>query len=264
MSGRGIRHLLRSGLLALAIGSCVAFSQAGLVAAIDSLLPDSRRISSFNRPGTLTILSADGQVVQTIGPASRDKLSGGRLPELVAKAFIAAEDRRFYQHDGIDVTGILRAVLSNLRQGSVEEGASTITQQLARTVFLSQDRTILRKLKEAALAGKLERQLSKRQILTEYLNVVYLGSGAYGVSDAAWIYFSKTPDQLNLVETALIAGLPPAPSVYSPLVNPDLVGTYACQIIGLPQAPCCTCMYPWGNRSEGGVCLEFIIKCEVT
>ena len=222
MSGRGIRHLLRSGLLALAIGSGVAFSQAGLVAAIDSLLPDSRRISSFNRPGTLTILSADGQVVQTIGPASRDKLSGGRLPELVAKAFIAAEDRRFYQHDGIDVTGILRAVLSNLRQGSVEEGASTITQQLARTVFLSQDRTILRKLKEAALAGKLERQLSKRQILTEYLNVVYLGSGAYGVSDAAWIYFSKTPDQLNLAETALIAGLPPAPSVYSPLVNPDL------------------------------------------
>ena len=219
---RGRRHLLRSGLLALAIGSGVAFSQAGLVAAIDSLLPDSRRISSFNRPGTLTILSADGQVVQTIGPASRDKLSGGRLPELVAKAFIAAEDRRFYQHDGIDVTGILRAVLSNLRQGSVEEGASTITQQLARTVFLSQDRTILRKLKEAALAGKLERQLSKRQILTEYLNVVYLGSGAYGVSDAAWIYFSKTPDQLNLVETALIAGLPPAPSVYSPLVNPDL------------------------------------------
>ena len=222
MSGRGIRHLLRSGLLALAIGSGVAFSQAGLVAAIDSLLPDSRRISSFNRPGTLTILSADGQVVQTIGPASRDKLSGGRLPELVAKAFIAAEDRRFYQHDGIDVTGILRAVLSNLRQGSVEEGASTITQQLARTVFLSQDRTILRKLKEAALAGKLERQLSKRQILTEYLNVVYLGSGAYGVSDAAWIYFSKTPDQLSLAETALIAGLPPAPSVYSPLVNPDL------------------------------------------
>jgi len=222
LSRRGRRHLLRSGLLALAIGSGVAFAQGGLVAAIDSLLPDARRISSYNRPGTLTILSADGQVVQTIGPASRDKLSVSRLPELVAKAFIAAEDRRFYQHNGIDITGILRAVLSNLRQGSVEEGASTITQQLARTVFLSQDRTILRKLKEAALAGKLERQLSKRQILTEYLNVVYLGSSAYGVSDAAWIYFSKTPDQLNLAETALIAGLPPAPSVYSPLVNPDL------------------------------------------
>ncbi|MFM9100826.1 MAG: transglycosylase domain-containing protein, partial [Cyanobium sp.] len=91
-----------------------------------------------------------------------------------------------------------------------------------RTVFLSQDRTLLRKLKEAALAGKLERQLGKRQILTEYLNVVYLGSSAYGVSDAAWVYFSKTPEQLTLPEAALIAGLPPAPSVYSPLVNQDL------------------------------------------
>mgnify|MGYP006239545083 FL=1 len=118
--------------------------------------------------------------------------------------------------------GIARAVVTNVRQGSVREGASTITQQLARTVFLSQDRTITRKLKEAALALKLERQLSKQQILEQYLNYVYLGSGAYGVADAAWIYFSKTPDQLNLPEAALIAGLPPAPSIYSPLVNPDL------------------------------------------
>ncbi|WP_392347237.1 transglycosylase domain-containing protein, partial [Parasynechococcus sp.] len=98
----------------------------------------------------------------------------------------------------------------------------TITQQLARTVFLSQDRTITRKLKEAALAMKLERQLSKQQILEQYLNYVYLGSGAYGVADAAWIYFSKTPEQLTVPEAAMIAGLPPAPSIYSPLVNPDL------------------------------------------
>ena len=118
--------------------------------------------------------------------------------------------------------GISRAILRNVRQGSVEEGASTITQQLARTVFLSQDRTLTRKMKEAALAYKLERQLSKEQILEQYLNFVYLGSSAYGVSDAAWVYFSKQPDQLTLPEAALIAGLPPAPSVYSPLVNPDL------------------------------------------
>ena len=109
-----------------------------------------------------------------------------------------------------------------MREGAVREGASTITQQLARIVFLSQDRTITRKLKEAALALKLERQLTKQQILEQYLNYVYLGSGAYGVSDAAWIYFSKTPDQLTVPEAALIAGLPPAPSIYSPLVNPDL------------------------------------------
>jgi penicillin-binding protein 1A len=200
----------------------VALAQAALVSAVDRLLPDARRISTFNRPGTLRILSADGQVVQTIGPASREKLSPGQVPPLVEQAFVAAEDRRFYQHGGIDPTGIARALLRNISERSVEEGASTITQQLARTVFLSQDRTIVRKLKEAALAGKLERQLSKPQILTEYLNVVYLGSSAYGVADAAWIYFSKTPAQLSLAEAALIAGLPPAPSVYSPLVNPDL------------------------------------------
>ncbi|MFM7265641.1 MAG: transglycosylase domain-containing protein, partial [Cyanobium sp.] len=172
--------------------------------------------------GTLTMLSADGQVVFKQGPATRDKLPSGKMPLLLQKAFVAAEDRRFYLHDGVDTVGIGRALLRNLQQGSVEEGASTITQQLARTVFLSQDRTLWRKIKEAALAGKIERQLSKEQILEQYLNFVYLGSSAYGVSDAAWIYFSKTPAQLTLPEAALIAGLPPAPSVYSPLVNPDL------------------------------------------
>ncbi len=216
------RRLIRSGLLAAAIGSGVAFGQVALIAGFDQLLPDARGISAFNRPGTLTILSADGQVVQKIGPATREKLTTGSTPPLVERAFIAAEDRRFYQHNGIDPLGIGRAMVRNITRHSVEEGGSTITQQLARTVFLSQDRTVLRKLAEVALAGKLERQLSKQQILTEYLNVVYLGSSAYGVADAAWIYFSKTPDQLTLSEAALIAGLPPAPSVYSPLVNPDL------------------------------------------
>jgi penicillin-binding protein 1A len=209
-------------LAAMAIGGGVAVVQSVLVRGFDSLLPDARGISHFNRPGTLTLLAADGSVVQKQGPVSRDKLSSGAIPSLVEQAFIAAEDRRFYRHNGIDLYGISRAMVRNISRGSVEEGASTITQQLARTVFLSQDRTLLRKLKEAALAGKLERQLSKRQILTEYLNLVYLGSSAYGVSDAAWVYFSKTPEQLNLPEAALIAGLPPAPSVYSPLVNADL------------------------------------------
>ena len=209
-------------LAAAAIGGGVAVVQSVVVRGFDALLPDARGISHFNRPGTLTILAADGSVVQKQGPVSREKLSSGAIPPLVERAFIAAEDRRFYNHDGVDVYGISRAMVRNISRGSVEEGASTITQQLARTVFLSQDRTLLRKLKEAALAGKLERQLGKRQILTEYLNVVYLGSSAYGVSDAAWVYFSKSPEQLTLPEAALIAGLPPAPSVYSPLVNPEV------------------------------------------
>jgi len=189
VSPRRRRQLLAAGLVGAGAGVVVAIGQTLLVQAIDGVLPNVRRLNSYNRPGTVTVLSADGQVIQKLGPATREKVSSGQMPELVQRAFIAAEDRRFYQHDGIDPVGIARAMLRNLRQGAVEEGASTITQQLARTVFLSQDRTILRKLSEVLLAGKLERQLSKQQILEQYLNVVYLGSSAYGVADAAWIYF---------------------------------------------------------------------------
>ncbi|MFO0119934.1 MAG: transglycosylase domain-containing protein, partial [Cyanobium sp.] len=217
----GLRVLL-PGLLAAGLGVGAAFGQSALVAGIDFLLPDARRLSSYNRPGTLTVLDANGAVLFKDGPATRERLPSGNMPKLIEKAFVAAEDRRFYQHGGVDTVGIIRAMVRNLRERSVEEGASTITQQLARTVYLDQDRTLWRKIKEAALASKIERQLSKQQILEQYLNFVYLGSSAYGVADAAWVYFSKTPEQLTLEEAALIAGLPPAPSVYSPLINPDL------------------------------------------
>jgi penicillin-binding protein 1A len=213
------RHWVLLAGSAAAIGCGVALGQGAVIEAIDATLPDASGIASFNRPGTITLLSSDGQVIQKLGPATREKVSAGKMPLLVKEAFVAAEDRRFYEHDGVDLWGISRALFTNLKQRSVREGASTITQQLARTVFLSQDRTITRKLREAALAYKLERQLSKEQILEQYLNYVYLGAGAYGIADAAWVYFSKTPDQLTLPEAALIAGLPPAPSVYSPLVN---------------------------------------------
>ena len=216
------RQLLITTLLAAGAGAVVAVGQAFLVRTLDQTLPDVSRIGTFNRPGTVTILSADGQVLQKLGPATREKLVGGQMPELVEQAFIAAEDRRFYEHSGIDAWGIGRALWRNVQRGAVEEGASTITQQLARLVFLSQDPTLVRKAQEALLAGKLERELSKSQILEQYLNYVYLGSSAYGVADASWIYFSKTPEELTLPQAALIAGLPPAPSVYSPLVNPDL------------------------------------------
>ena len=206
----------------VAFGGVVAFGQKTLTEFFDAALPDTREIAKFHRRGTITILSSDGRVIQKLGPATREKVEPGEISLLVKQAFIAAEDRRFYSHNGVDLWGIGRALVTNLRRRSIQEGGSTITQQLARMVFLSQDRTLTRKLKEAALALKLERQLSKRQILGQYLNYVYLGSNAYGVADAAWVYYSKRSDELTLPEIALIAGLPPAPSVYSPLVNPDL------------------------------------------
>jgi penicillin-binding protein 1A len=190
--------------------------------AIDRSLPSSTLINTFMRRGTLTIKAVDGTVLQQSGDVTREKLPIGKTPAMVINAFIAAEDRRFYQHNGVDYQGIFRAVARNVSKASLLEGGSTITQQLARMVFLNQDRSVDRKIKEAVMAQKLEREVAdKSKLMESYLNLVYLGSEAYGVTDAAWVYFSKTVDQLTLGETAMIAGLPPAPSEYSPLINPD-------------------------------------------
>jgi penicillin-binding protein 1A len=189
---------------------------------VESTLPDVSDISGYTRSGTLTIEAADGTVLQQLGPATRDRLSYKQFPPRVVEAFIAAEDRRFYQHGGVDYQSIIRAVAKNLVSRDVVEGASTITQQLARIVYLNQERSLWRKVQEAFLAQKIEREMSKQKVLETYLNLVYLGSGAYGVADAAWTYFSKPVNQLTLSETATIAGLPPAPSDYSPLVNPSM------------------------------------------
>ena len=208
-------------LSSLAIGSTFAISEEIISLSIDSFLPDTSQVINFRRQGSITFLSTNGEVIQKIGPATRDKVSPGMMPEIVQNAFIAAEDRRFYYHRGVDLWGIVRAIISNLQDKGINEGGSTITQQLARITFLNQDKTLSRKIKEILLAYKLERQLTKKEILEQYLNYVYLGSGAYGISDAAWVYFSKRPDELSIEEAALIAGLPPAPSVYSPFVNYD-------------------------------------------
>ena len=168
------------------------------------------------REQTLTIKAADGTILQQQGEATREQLKLEQIPDNLKKAFIASEDRRFRQHNGFDPQGIVRAGLNNLRSQGVVEGGSTITQQLTRILFLKQEQTIWRKLKEVRLAQKMEHEFTKDQILERYLNLVYLGGGAYGVADAAWVYFSKSPDQLTLAEMATIAGLAPAPSLYAP------------------------------------------------
>ncbi|WP_448573763.1 transglycosylase domain-containing protein [Trichothermofontia sp.] len=183
-------------------------------------LPDTSAVLTYVRDGTLTIVADDGTVLHQIGPLSREQLSLRQLPPLVAQAFIAAEDRRFYEHEGVDYWSIVRAVITNALAGEVVEGGSTITQQLARIVYLDQEKSLNRKFREALLAQKLEDEIPKAELLERYINLVYLGSGAYGVADAAWIYFSKSVDELTLPEIAMIAGMPPAPSVYSPLVDP--------------------------------------------
>ncbi|MGB3787748.1 MAG: PBP1A family penicillin-binding protein, partial [Phormidesmis sp.] len=187
---------------------------------VNETVPDVSRALTFERSGTITLKAGDGKILQKVGPTAQENLTFDEIPNVVSQAFIAAEDRRFYEHDGVDYRSIGRAVFANLSSGSVVEGASTITQQLARITFLDLDPSFQRKFKEAILARRLEEELGKNKVLERYLNLVYLGAGAYGVADAAWIYFGKTVDQLSVAEVALIAGMAPAPSVYSPLVNP--------------------------------------------
>ncbi len=207
--------------LAFGVGGCGIIAVSYLIGSIDKTLPDKAELNAVAREQTITIKAADGRVLQQQGDATREQLKLDQIPDHLKKAFIASEDRRFSQHHGVDYQGIVRAVLNNLRSQDVVEGGSTITQQLARILFLKQERTIWRKLKEARLAQKLEETLTKEEILERYLNLVYLGSGAYGVADAAQVYFSKSVDQLTLSEMATIAALPPAPNRFSPQVNKD-------------------------------------------
>lgn len=200
-------------------GGFIAFNY--FIGSIDRTLPDKSQLQAVIREQTLTIKAADGSILKQQGEIARETLNLEQIPDTLKKAFIASEDRRFKQHDGVDPQGILRAVWNNLRSQNVVEGGSTITQQLARILFLKQEKTIWRKLIEVRLAQKMEQELTKDQILERYLNLVYLGSGAYGVADASWIYFSKPVNQLSLGEMATIAGLAPAPSLYSPANNPE-------------------------------------------
>ena len=209
----------------LLIGAGIAGPSARLYrlyAELQNDFPDVSRAVHYERSGTITLQSADGKVLQKVGPTAQEKLAFDEIPDTVVQAFIAAEDRRFYEHSGVDYRSIARATVANVTSGGVVEGASTITQQLARIAFLDQDRSFQRKFKEAILARELEKELGKEKVLERYLNLVYLGSGAYGVADAAWVYFGKTVDKLTVAETALIAGMAPAPSVYSPKENPEL------------------------------------------
>ena len=185
-------------------------------------LPQIRDLETF-RPHTVTrVYSVDKKLLAELFLEKRDPVPLQQIPRYLKAALIATEDRKFYQHSGVDIKGIARAIIKDIRAGGFVEGASTITQQLAKTLFLTPRKTIVRKIKEAILAFQLERRYTKDEILELYLNQVYFGSGAYGVQSAATIFFGKPVQDLNLAECALIAGMPKSPSRYSPLVNKAL------------------------------------------
>ncbi len=185
-------------------------------------LPQIRELENFEPSAVTRIYSADRMLLDEFFLEKRTVVPIDQIPDDLVQALITIEDRQFYTHSGIDLKGILRAIIKDLMAGQFVEGASTITQQLAKTLFLTQEKTLTRKFKEAILAFQLERRYTKNEILALYLNQIYFGSGAYGVESAAQHYFGKPASQMNLSQCALIAGLPKAPSRYSPLNNPDL------------------------------------------
>lgn len=182
-------------------------------------IPDIRALGTYQPSATSFVYDDQDKIVARIFRQNRIEVGVATLPPLLPKAFIAAEDARFYQHSGVDGWSILRAIFHNLRTGDRGQGASTITQQVARVLLLTPEKTYTRKLKEAILAFRIDRALTKEEILHIYLNEIYLGSGAYGVEAAAQVYFDKHASDLNLAEISLLAGLPQAPSRYSPFRN---------------------------------------------
>ncbi len=207
----GLLGLFASGVVLLAL---VALILTPTLPAIDDL--SERRLKVPMR-----VYTADGELIAEFGEEKRIPVTIDQVPDPLVQAILAAEDHSFFYHQGVDFLGIARAAWHNLRTQRTGQGASTITMQVARNYFLSPEKTYTRKLKEVLLAFKIERELSKQEILMLYINKIFLGHRAYGFAAAAQVYFGKNLSELTLPETAMLAGLPKAPSRDNPLTNPD-------------------------------------------
>jgi len=199
-----------SGLLLLVFAFAIVYSN----------LPPIDTLTDYRPKIPLRVWTADGLLIGEFGEERRDYIAVADMPELMKKAILAAEDDRFYQHSGVDYAGLLRAAASNFLSGRRGQGGSTITMQVARTFFLSSERSYIRKIYEIALAYKIERSLSKDRIFEVYANQIFLGQRAYGFAAASQIYFGRKLKDLTVAEMATLAGLPVAPSAYNPFVNP--------------------------------------------
>lgn len=216
-----MRKLLIIGLtLILFMALAGAAGLVGLYVWASRDLPSFKKITDYNPPLVTTVLARDGEeVLGYFFNERRFLVESTDLPPHVIQSFLAAEDSNFYHHEGIDVSGILRSLIRNIQARGIVQGGSTITQQVIKSLLLTPERSYERKLKEAILAYRLERYLTKDEILTIYLNQIFFGAGAYGIEAAARTYFNKHAHELDLAETALLAGLPKAPSVNNPLRN---------------------------------------------
>jgi len=219
----------------------VTFSALGLIGVllagfaalvIHSNLPSLDTLTDYRPKIPLRIYSDEGLLIGEFGAERRNVVNISEVPAHLKQAILAAEDDRFYEHGGVDYLGVLRAAYSNFSAGSVRQGASTITMQVARNFFLTREKTLTRKFSEALLAFKIENNLSKDNILELYVNQIYLGQRSYGFAAAAQTYFGKSLQEINIAEAAMLAGLPKAPSSYNPISNPKRAKSRQLYVLG--------------------------------
>jgi penicillin-binding protein 1A len=213
--------ILWSFLLGLVLILCGGVASFVVYYSISKDLPKISSLSDYHPSIITTVYSDDGRTVAEFFKERRIVLSLAEMPPMLIDAFVAAEDSRFYKHKGIDFLSIIRAFFKNLEAGTIVQGGSTITQQVTKSFLLTPERSYKRKLREAILAYRIDKAFSKKDILYLYLNQIYLGHGAYGVQAASENYFAKSVKELNLAECAMLAGLPQAPSKYSPFRHPE-------------------------------------------
>ena len=207
--------------LVLVVGLGVAASAFWVLSILPGSLPSVAQLETFDASEGTKVFDDNDELITEFHVERRIFVPLAQIPKALRDAIIATEDARFYSHHGVDPTGIARAVYQNFRRGRIVEGGSTITQQLAKVLFLTPDKSLERKLKEAVMALELERRYSKDRILEMYLNQIYFGHGAFGVEAAARTFFGKSVGELSLSEATLLAGLPKAPSTYSPFEHPE-------------------------------------------
>tara|TARA_Y100000590_G_scaffold469529_1_gene657801 strand:- start:241990 stop:244704 length:2715 start_codon:yes stop_codon:yes gene_type:complete len=205
----------------VALGVIGAVFGISIIVYFSFTLPKISKLSDYSPPITSQILAKDGTVLASLSKEKREIIQLDEVPPLVIDAFLSAEDSQFYEHQGVDYLGVMRAMIANIKAGRVVQGGSTITQQVAKSLLLSHERSFTRKIKDFLLAQRIEKKLSKKEILFLYLNQVYLGGGYYGVKTAFRGYFGKELAEATVAEAAMVAGLLVAPGKYSPYINPS-------------------------------------------
>ena len=208
------------------LGLCLVGGLLGafVLALLYPTLPSLESLTDYHPKIPLRVVSAEGDILGEFGEERRAIVAIRDVPDVMINAILAAEDERFYSHGGVDYLSVMRAAASNLSSGT-QQGAGTITMQVARNFFLTREKTITRKLREVLLAWKIEANLSKDEILQLYVNQIFLGQRAYGFAAAAQIYFGKPLKDVSIAEAAMLAGLPKAPSAFNPISNPKRAKT---------------------------------------